>query len=451
LTKNRQLRRSLTGNSSSETRVGTGSCLWRSLSAGATLGLLLAAACGGSQLSNTALGGDLPELKKQISDASRAGTLDETETRKLALAVARRELLSSKGDEGVERVRELRPCLFDLVGDFEERASGEDSVAAAANLALLEAGQADDEELFEDYAAASDPMWRSVGIRAAVGPQRAKARSRAFLDGDLRVRRSALHAALAQPNEQELTALLEVARLDPDALTRSVAIRALGALGTQRAVVALRDLWASADDEARQAIVDAWSSQVSASKGGREQVLWVMETQKGLPRVVAAARLARAAGSGLELQAIAVLERTLQSGAVDEQRLAALIAPSHPELLRALEKVAAGSDEDAAVLAAAALARSPAHRAKAREQLLKLSKHQRLWVARQARAALVVMGEQSLAAALTRELTSKRSEQRRQAAIDLLRLGRYSAAATALADDVATVRTQVACQLLASR
>jgi hypothetical protein len=116
-----------------------------------------------------------------------------------------------------------------------------------------------------------------------------------------------------------------------------------------------------------------------------------------------------------------------------------------------MHKLSTSSDEDAAVLAAAALARYPAQREKARQVLLALSKNERLWVARQARAALVVIGEQSLAAALAVELRSKRVEQRRQAAIDLLRLGRYSEASTALADEAAAVRTQVACQLLASR
>jgi hypothetical protein len=166
--------------------------------------------------------------------------------------------------------------------------------------------------------------------------------------------------------------------------------------------------------------------------------------------VVAAVRLASTTGSDAA-QAVGALERILAVGAVDEQRLAALMAPAHPRLLPGLQKLAASTDENAAVLAAAALARDPAQRPKARQRLLELSKHERLWVARQARAALVVIGEQSLAAALAVELRSKRAEQRKQAAIDLLRLGRYADAATALGDEAAPVRTQVACQLLASR
>src|SRR5690242_16140120 len=64
----------------------------------ALLASLLLSACGGSQLGDAALHGDLPTLQQEIAKAKRAGTLDEGETRKLALAVARRELLSSKGD-----------------------------------------------------------------------------------------------------------------------------------------------------------------------------------------------------------------------------------------------------------------------------------------------------------------------------------------------------------------
>ncbi|HEX2733571.1 MAG TPA: HEAT repeat domain-containing protein [Polyangiaceae bacterium] len=409
--------------------------------------LWLLSACGPSELNRTALQGDLPTLQHELQQARTAGKLGESETRSLALAVARRELMSSKGDEGVERVRELRPCLNALASDFDERASRGDAVAAAATLALLEAGRADRDALFDQYASSADPMWRAVAARAAVGAERKEQRTRYYLDGDLRVRRSAFYAALEAPDETELAALLEAGRLDPDPLVRSVAIRALGAIGSVRAVTSLRDLWATADDASRQGIVDAWATTPALEHGGRAELGWVLDTQQGMPRVIAAARLVALAGPE-KTQALGVLERTLQAGPSDEQRLALLIAPKDARLSALVEGLAQANDEDVAVLAAAALARDPAKRSQARQSLLGFAQSKRLWVARQARAALVVLGEQSLAAALKTELSSTRPEQRRQAAIDLLRLGRYADAATALADSAAAVRTQIACELL---
>src|SRR5690606_37197966 len=125
----------------------------------------------------------------------------------------------------------------------------------------------------------------------AVGKERNEERRRAFLDGDLRVRRAALHAALEEPVDTDLQPALEAARLDPDPLVRSLGVRLVGSIGGRPAVRALRDLWARAEDETRQAIVDAWAAPRSVTRGGQEQLLWAMESKKGLPSIVAAVRL----------------------------------------------------------------------------------------------------------------------------------------------------------------
>ncbi len=406
-----------------------------------------AVACGPSGLAKTALEGDLEKLSSEIAAARKSKELPETEVRDLAHAVATRELLSSRGDAGVARVRELRPCINRLVAEFEERSEGKDAGAAAAQLALLEAGRADADDLMDSYASATEPDWRAVAARAAIGPQHGDYRRKAFLDGDLRVRRAALHAALAQPVSADLEAAFEAARLDPDPLVRSLAVRLMGAIGGRTAVGLLRDVWGRAEPETRQAIVDAWANSSSYDVGGSEQLLWAMETQKGLPAIVAAARLA-ASSSPQRSAAVSVLVRAMDQGPVDEQRLAILLAPTAPELLPTIQKLSQSEDLQAAVMASAALGRHASEREVARKRLQKLAHQRQVRISRQARAALVTLGDQSIAGDLTKELESEGWERRRQAAVDLLRLGEYQKMVSVLADPVASVRTRVACEIL---
>lgn len=407
------------------------------------------ASCGPSNLSQTALKGELSELRRAIDAAKAKGELSD-EARELAHAVARRELMASTGDAAVARVRELRTCVGALRSDLEERAEQTDAGAAAAALALLEAGFGDGDEWLEVYSESSDPNFRAVAARSAVGSDAGDFRRASFVHGDLRVRRAALRAALEQPQPADRREALEAARLDPDPLVRSFAVRLLGEIGGEESVRALRDVWERAETETRQVIVEAWASAPSRSHGGEAQLLWAMETQKGLPAIVAAARLASSDNPHRE-PAIAVLRRAIEHGPVDEQRLAVLLAPKNPALEPAIAGLAASEDAHAAVLAAAAQGRHPATADRARQRLRELANHEQARIARQARAALVVMGEQSIAPLLKREMQSKASERRRQAALDLLRLGMLSEAAVALGDPVASVRTQTACAILSSR
>lgn len=405
--------------------------------------------CGPSTLSQTALKGDLDDLRRAIDEARTQGELSD-EAPELAHAVARRELMSSRGDAAVARVRELRTCARALRSELKERAEGSDAGAAAAALALLEVGLGEADDWYDTYRESPEPDFRAVAARAAVGSERGGYRRQSFVHGDLRVRRAALHAALAQPRAEDRDEALQAARLDPDPLVRSLAVRLIGDIGGEDSVSALRDLWARAETETRQVIVDAWASPPSRSNGGEELLVWAMETGKGLPAIVAAARLA-GGDDPRRAAAVGTLRRAIQHGPVDEQRLAILLAPRTTELESAIVEVSGSEDAHAAVLAAAALGRHASTADKAKERLRELAKHQSPLIARQARAALVVMGDHSIAPLLKQELKSSASERRRQAALDLLRLGLLSEAAVVLADPVASVRTQVACAIIAAR
>jgi hypothetical protein len=412
------------------------------------LALVLVCGCTPSTLTRAALESDLPALRHELERARVEHRLDNGAIRELAEAIARRELLTSQGDAAVARIRELGPCLGHLRADVQDRAEADQSGAAAtASLALLEAGLlSDGEQLVRQYLHSEDPMWRAVAARALVGGKQLGVRPQLFIDGDLRVRRAALHAALDAPRAGELEALLEVARLDPDPLARSLAVRGLAKFQDVRAVRGLRELWGDADQALRQGIVDAWADTPHAQ--GNDFVRWVIDTQTGLPQVVAAARAHR---SGVAVDSgLATLGRALESGASDEQRLALRLAPASPELVEVVLKAARHSDLGVQVAAQRALLAYPAKRDAALTALRGLSKSASRVAANDAREALVAMRDAQVAADILPDLGSPVAEVRVVSALQLVALGRYQEVAARLADDVASVRTRLACALLAS-
>ncbi len=123
--------------------------------------------------------------------------------------------------------------------------------------------------LVSRYAGSPSAGFRAVAARAAIRPIDTDLRKRFFADGDERVRRAAFAAAYDARDPGELEDLLEAARVDPDAQGQSLAARAAGSIGGERAVLALKDLWAQGDDALRIAIVDAWTERASLVSRGR--------------------------------------------------------------------------------------------------------------------------------------------------------------------------------------
>ncbi|MEI9947665.1 MAG: hypothetical protein WDO74_01450 [Pseudomonadota bacterium] len=142
------------------------------------------------------------------------------------------------------RMRSMRSCARPLRAAIERRARADDDVAAELTLILLEMHAAEQAQLLNRYARSPSGAWRAVAARAAQGPIDADMRKAFFVDPDERVRRAAFATALDVRDAGELEALLEAARVDPDPQSQSLAIRAAGAIGGERAVLSLKDLWA---------------------------------------------------------------------------------------------------------------------------------------------------------------------------------------------------------------
>ena len=412
-----------------------------------TLALLLSA-CGTGSLIQTALHGDLQTLKREVRREQQRGTLDRDRAIDLARAVAGREVRSARGPGAPERIRGVAGCAGELSAVLSDRATRGDDVGAEAALLLLEARREDAADALR-YREASSGPWRAVAARAAVGSSHGSLRRRFFVDPDERVRRAALRAAAERPDAADLDPLLETARLDPDPLSRSMATRVAGAIGGEAAVLALKDLWARADPEERLSIVDAWAMPRALAAGGERELLTVTETGRGTTALAAADALIRAradrAGGAVE-----VLVRAVAEGSLYERRYAIDRVPLGAAAMEALWRAAKGDDRYVQVAALSRLSKVREQRARAVASLRELaaSKHP---VALDARLGLARAGDPSAAPGLRQTLASRRASERRQAALGLIELGDFSAAATALADDDPDVRTDVACSMLSSR
>jgi HEAT repeat protein len=414
---------------------------------------LLVASCAPKPPVRTALQGDLSALKHDIQSAQQAHQLDHDTVVRLALALGERELMSAQGSDGAQRVRSLRPCAAPLRGTMERRADTGDDVAAELTLILLEMHAADREALLKRYAESSSGAWRAVAARSAVRPAETDLRKHFFSDPDERVRRAALSSARDARDPGELEPLLEAARLDPDPQSQSLAARAAGAIGGERAVLALKDIWARAEDDLRIAIVDGWSEHASFVTGGARELAAAAESSSGLASVSASYALARVEGPE-SAPANARLRRYMLDGSDDEKRLALSVAPINAENEVALAEAAKKASPELRALALTRLSNVPAERREALSALRNLvngkpssDSEQRARDA--AISALAAAGDSSVQAGLVKDLTAKDRQTRWRAAHALTSLGDYSNAATALGDDDASLRSDIACTILA--
>jgi HEAT repeat protein len=416
------------------------------------LGVVLGAAAGCSPAApaRTALEGDLPSLKAAVATAQSSGQLERSKVNELARAVLRRELMSAQGADVTARIDELSDCVDAAASSLSERAKGDDESAAEARLLLVDRKK-QSADSSPEAAADPRPELRAVSARAATEPDRRVLRVQLMLDGDQRVRRAALSAAREARDPADVEALLEAARLDPDPEVRARAVRALGEIGGARAVLGLSDRWQRADDELRLEIVEAWSKPDSFAAGGEGELVRAAELSQGLPALGAALLLAerRAGPPGL---ADGLLVRAIAEGSVEERRFVLRLVPwTVPGVPAAVHAASSGGPDAVRVVALARRLDAEGAKPETLTPLRELARARSLTIALQARAALAVAGDASVKPLLESDLKAASAGQRRLGAYGLIRLGDFASAASALADDSPSVRTQVACRVLTAR
>jgi len=378
-----------------------------------------------------------------VLEAEQQGKLGRGAVRELAGAVLERELVSLR--EPLDDFPKLEPCVRDVRGVLAELAQGSGEPAAWASLALLDAGF----DAPRPSAAPSSAPALIVEARRAVGERAGPRRRALMLHGDAAVRRAALEAAEHSREPADVSALLEVARLDPDPANREFALHALGAIGGADVVLGLRDLWAGAAVEQRLAIVAAWSRTATFDAGGERELVRAAELGSGTTAVAAALELSRQA-AGPDGLAHGVLVRALRGADRSARLLALYEAPWSDAELRALI-LEAQSSPDAATRLVSLLRQveqGPLGAASL-EALRALAADQGSAVGLLARVTLARAGDPSARAGLLADLGAPRARDRMLAAFALVTLEQWASAAHALGDDSPLVRQTVACQMLA--
>ena len=267
----------------------------RTFRVGILASLAACAACATSPAMRAAGHGDLGALRDAIASRESAGTLSNGEAASIAMKVAGRDLLSGPVAEAPDRVLDALPCAHELDDVLADRMRMHDAAGADAALARI-AGRGLTLDDARAFAADPDPRWRAVGARALVRPTDREARLRALADESPLVRRQAARAARDAADPADLNTLSEAARLDPQPIVRTEAVRAMAALPSTpggAAADALRDLWTSGDDALREDIALGWASPSIWDAGGREALRVLVASGHGPGVIEGAAAILR--------------------------------------------------------------------------------------------------------------------------------------------------------------
>ena len=245
----------------------------RSRLAGSVL-IVLAAGCAASSAEvRDAAAGHLVGLDARVAAQADHGTLGRGEALELARATLTGDIGRARGKLGVDDIRRLGACVRPLRSALAKRADTKDEVGAEAAMALVEAGVSGPGSF--DGGGSPIGAWRALAARGLTGAERRQGARRArMIDPDQDVRFAAMLAATLAEDDGDTELLLEAARVDPYPFARAQAARAVGAIGGERVVLALKDLWAQADEPLRMAIADAWAMPRSADAGGRRELGW---------------------------------------------------------------------------------------------------------------------------------------------------------------------------------
>ncbi len=407
---------------------------------------LLNQACASSGAVKAAERGDYAALKQALAAEKASGAIDGGEARAVARAVVGFELNSAKGDDGLARVNELGMCAPQVQSFLEKRASESDEAAARAAYFLVN-DHLNRPGKWVDRVDSEDPAWRAVGARALVNTSNGERRRELFLDVFTAVRKSAVEASVDAADREDEALLLETVRVDPEPQIKMSAAKAVGLLGGENTVSALKDRWAPADEPLRVIIVGAWGAPPSYRAGGREQLYWAAETENGSPSIAAASLLLKGSGGDLPIGR-AALVRAIDDGGASARVMAINLAdlgdaPQKDAVVRA----SAVSEPLVKVAALSRLTELSDQREKAVNELAEIavvdgpSRNA-------ARTAMAKARDRRVVEMLAQDAQSTEPGVRAWAVAQLASMKEYPHAAQILADDEVSVRIKAACAIL---
>jgi hypothetical protein len=398
--------------------------------------------------------GDQAGLRDAIAAGEQGGTLSNGEAASLAREVADRELRSARAAEASDRIRDALACAREFDDALADRMRVHDTAGADAALARI-AGLGLSLNDARVFVGDPDPRWRAVGVRALVRPEDRGLRLRALVDDDPFVRRQAARAARDAGDAADLGALGEAARLDPEPIVRTEAVRAIAALPASpsgQTADVLRDLWTAGDDGLREDIALAWAAPAIWGAGGKEALRVLVAGGRGPGAIEAAAAILRHRDASPESTQAAVgqLVRAIEIGPRVTRMQALAQSPlDRSDLLTAVEKAASDDDLEIRVGALSRIAGggSGARQAAAVAALEALAQPGGE-VAQRARIALASARDRRVQAWIEGDLRAPAPEDRLGAATSLAMMGVSARAAPLLADADAAVRVRAACTIV---
>jgi hypothetical protein len=413
----------------------------------------LSNACTPAAYEESARTSDLRTLSTAVERQQTSGGFSRSQLRKLAYAIAERELLAASDPRGNREaedlaVEQLAPCTLSLQSLLERRSRRGDDTAFAARLTLVEAGIPLRDEPWLELTASAFGWARAAAARASSEPTRFQYRTQALTDPDSRVRRAALRSCLEAPASEHWDALVVLLRGDPDPESRGLAARAVGILGGDDAYRILVDVWPRANETLRLAIVNAFAQRATYDAGGKQRLIELARSEPGLVGVAAATSLALG-DPGARNIGNTRITRTLTSGNVEEQRLA-LVAADWSRAEQAEQLVRLGSQDSDPVVKVAALGRWLEHRnyEQRATTLLRELSESLTPQALLARDILAQHKDRSVVKLLIEQQRYGVAETRKLAAMALYHLGDWTHLARSLADDSPAVRLSTACLVL---
>jgi hypothetical protein len=408
------------------------------------------AACESSPAVRAAQRGDAVALRSAIAARETAGNLSAREAAALAEVVAGRELQAAPPPEAVDRVHDVRACAHELDDALARRTRTHDAAGAAAMLARVDQGALEAGDL-RAFVADRDANWRAVGARGLVRPDDRAARLQGFVDADPEVRRQTVRAAREASDPRDLDALFEVARVDPEPIVRTEAVRAIARIPAADGNAVsneLRDLWTVGDDGIREDIVRAWSGPSLWGTGGRDALGLVVGSDHGPGAIQAAAAVLRHRGADAEATeaAAGLIAESIRAGTRTTRLQAIAQAPLYRrELVAALR--AAADDDDLPIRIAALGRLVEGDDLEARSRLETMAAG-RSTATKRSRLALAMAGDRRVQGWIEQGLSAREGDDRLDAAIALAALGVPARAAPLLADASARVRVRAACTIL---
>jgi len=406
----------------------------------------LTVGCAGVTASRPAREGNYEQMRAAIQDDLRHGRLSFGATQDLAYTVSKREIKVAKDAEAVRHIRLMKSCTRELSGPFEQRAGGSDRAAPIAAMALLNVDRGSPGK-WRSRLDSTDPDWRAVSVRTLTSKSDGENRRKAMVDHDQQVRMAAMLAAEKAKDPADRPVLLDAARHDPDGVIRVTAIRALARVATADDVSAMRDMWALATPQVQQWLVASWGFPNALEHGGGRYVLWVAETQTGLPSIIAGGILMRIGGE-MRGYGSAALFAGAQDGLATNRVLAIGMAPLQEEgWMELINKLSQEAEPVVRVAALEKLVTHPKTREQAKEKLHESAKSKGPESA-EAKQAMARVGDRRVTGLLDVDAKSKDAAVRQATMRSFVALGDYARASVFLADPVVTVRLNTACTLL---